>query len=454
MWYREKVDKWRRGEIDWDGTPLITEAQASENRMEEALDKAQTRRLILHLRLDALAGLFNLVALLGAAKKVADAELTKEKEEGGSAPGTGPPSVVSVPNNTVSASRPLEVRGVRLVELTDRTSSVMQSAELDEFANRDAVFSAFQTFSRLNGVAVAGHVSVIPTSVYAETITKNAQEAKSDLMLIPWSTHGGLAEDNLAVPTEISSVNDRFFSRSYIDYVQGAMFQAPCTTGIFIGWNHEDLSLSKRPTLTRSAFTGLSVHSNHDASVLSPTNQDQHVFMPFIGGKDDRAALLFVLQLAHNPNVSITIVHLSFNDDDVDVHLSPEKGEEASGSTGVGKRVIYEPSAVDLDLLNTTKQTASKTFEGRVNVIEISVNSIPELPDRAIVEAQQVVGKSRLSAGDLIVIGRSHVCFDNLLNGDLGLEREFQRTVGVLGDKIARAGIHAGLLVINDAESH
>jgi hypothetical protein len=328
----------------------------------------------------------------------------------------------------------------------------MQSAELDEFANRDAVFSAFQTFSRLNGVAVAGHVSVIPTAVYAETITKNAEESKSDLMLIPWSTHGGLSEDNMAVPTEISSANDRFFSRSYIDYVQGVMSRASCTTGIYIGWNHDDLSLSKRPTLTRSAFTGLSVHSNHDASVLSPTNQDQHVFMPFIGGKDDRAALLFVLQLAHNPNVSITIVHLSFNDDDMDVHLSPE--HDPSSSNSVGKPVIGEPSAIDLDLLKTTKQNTSKTFEGRVKVIEVSVNSIREIPDRAVTEAQQVVGKSRLSAGDLIVIGRSHVCFENLLHADLGLEREFQRTVGVLGDKIARAGIHAGLLVINDAESH
>jgi Kef-type K+ transport system membrane component KefB len=451
-WYREKVDKWRRGEIDWDGTPLVTEAQASEHRMEEALDKAQTRRLILHLRLDALAGLFNLVALLGAAKKVADAEATKEKkEESGSAPGTSPPSVVSEPNNAVSTTRPLEVRGVRLVELTDRTSSVMQSAELDEFANRDAVFSAFQTFSRLNGVAVAGHVSVIPTSVYAETIAKNAEESKSDLMLIPWSTHGGLAEDNLAVPTEISSMNDRFFSRSYIDYVQGAMSQAPCTTGIFIGWNHEDQSLSKRPTLTRSAFTGLSVHSNHDGSVLSPTNQAQHVFVPFIGGKDDRAALLFVLQLAHNPNVSITIAHLNSVDDEVDVHLGTDK--DPSSSNGVGKAVIGEPSAIDLDLLNTTKQNASKTFEGRVRVVEVSVNSIREIPDRAVAEAQHVVGKSKLSAGDLIIVGRNHVCFENLLNGDLGLEREFQRTVGVLGDKIARAGIHAGLLVINDGES-
>ncbi|KAK7421633.1 hypothetical protein QQX98_002100 [Neonectria punicea] len=453
MWYREKVDKWRRGEIDWEGNPIVTEAQVSENRMEEALDKAQTRRLTLHLRLDALSGLFNLVALLGDAKKASDlTPPAKDKEEDPtSAPETGPPSVVSM-EPSQPLSRPLEVHGVRLVELTDRTSSVMQSAELDEFANRDAVFSAFQTFSRLNGVAVAGQVSVIPTSAYAETISKRADDAKSDMMLIPWSSHGSLAEDNSLIPFESSSPTDRFFSKSYIDYVQGVIDRAGCTTGIYISRGLEDTSGSKRPTLQRSAFTGLSVHSTHDSGVLrTPVGQNQRIFVPFIGGKDDRAALLFVLQLAHNPNVSITVTHFSFSDDDVDVNHSPDS--DPSTSKSLHKAVVSEPSASDLDLLNTAKKNASKKLDGHVTFTEVVVDSIRNLPARAVAEAREAVGKSRLNVGDLIVTGRSHSCFNNLLNGDLGLEREFQRTVGVLGDQIARAGINAGLLVINDAEA-
>jgi len=238
--------------------------------MEEALDKSQTHRLILHLRLDALPGLFNLVSLLGGSRKHsnpsaindASADATPAEEKTQTFPG-----------------RPFEVRGVRLMELTDRTSSVMASAEVDEFASRDAVFSAFQTFSRLNGVAVAGQVSIIPTSAYAETIVKYAEEARSDFMIIPWSTYGGIAEESsTAALTETGNTNDRFFSRTYIDYVQAAVERSTCATGIFINRiPHDDLA--RKPTLTRTR-TGLSIHSANDGAVVQrPVDQRQIILV-------------------------------------------------------------------------------------------------------------------------------------------------------------------------------
>ncbi|KAJ4253337.1 hypothetical protein NW762_010492 [Fusarium torreyae] len=440
VWYRQKVDKWRRGEIDWDGNPLQTEAQTSEHKMEEALDKSQTHRLILHLRLDALPGLFNLVSLLGGSRKSSTSTPSDAGDEA-TADSTSAEEKIQAPH------RPLEVRGVRLMELTDRTSSVMQSAEVDEFASRDAVFSAFQTFSRLNGVAVAGHVSTIPTSAYAETIVKFAEEARSDFMLIPWSTYGGIAEESSAAAlTETGNPNDRFFSRTYIDYVQGAVQRSTCTTGIFINRNPNDNSLSKKPSLSR----GLSVHSLRDTPVQRPVDQRQTIFVPFIGGKDDRAALLFALQLAHNPHVSIKVVHLHINEDDPEIETHATPDSDPSTSNGLAKNVVGVPSATDLDLLNTAKNNAAGKLEGRVTFVEISVDSIRNLPDLAVAHAREHVGKSRLSVGDLVVLGRSHSLFDNLLVDDFGVEREFQRTVGVLGDRFARAGIDAGLLVIDD----
>ncbi|KAF9767784.1 hypothetical protein IL306_015004 [Fusarium sp. DS 682] len=436
VWYRQKVDKWRRGEIDWDGNPLQTEAQTSEHKMEEALDKSQTHRLILHLRLDALPGLFNLVSLLGSSRKASPAPSDTGNEAANS---NSEEKTQSIPN------RPLEVRGIRLMELTDRTSSVMQSAELDEFTSRDAVFSAFQTFSRLNGVAVAGHVSIIPTNAFSETIVKYAEEARSDFMIIPWSIYGGIAEESSsAALTETGNPNDRFFSRTYIDYVAAAVQRSTCTTGIFINRNPHSDALSKKPTLTRSR-TGLSVHSAHDGAVIHrPVDQRQTIFVPFIGGKDDRAALLFALQLAHNPHVSIHVIHLYINEDDHEAenHITPD-----------GKNIDGIPSASDLDLLNTAKSNASGKLEGRVNFVEIFVDSVRNFPDLAVAHARETVGKSRLSVGDLIIIGRAHSLFDNILVEDFGVERDFQRTVGVLGDRFARAGIDAGLLVIDDKQA-
>ncbi|KAM0340735.1 hypothetical protein ACHAPU_010326 [Fusarium lateritium] len=442
--YRQKVDKWRRGEIDWDGNPLQTEAQTSEHKMEEALDKSQTHRIILQLRLDALPGLFNLVSLLGGSRKqpaLSDANNDATHD-----------SVTTDEKTEQIPHRPLEVRGVRLMELTDRTSSVMQSAELDEFSSRDAVFSAFQTFSRLNGVAVAGQVCIIPTSAYADTIVKYAEEAKSDFMLIPWSTYGGIAEESsTAALTETGNPHDRFFSRTYIDYVQTAVQRSTCTTGIFINQNHNEPS--SKNTLTRSR-TGLSIHSAHDGPIVQrPVDQRQSIFVPFIGGKDDRAALLFALQLAHNPHVSIHVIHLHFNEDDHEMESHTTPGSDPSSNNGLGKNVIGVPSASDMDLLNTAKNSAAGRLEGRVKFIEISVDSVRNLPDLAVAHARETVGKSRQSIGDLVIVGRSHTLFDNILVEDFGVERDFQRTVGVLGDRFARAGIDAGLLVIDDKQA-
>jgi len=78
---------------------------------------------------------------------------------------------------------------------------------------------------------------------------------------------------------------------------------------------------------------------------------------------------------------------------------------------------------------------------------------VRNLPDLAVAHARELVGKSRFSVGDLIILGRSHPLFDNLLVEDFGVERDFQRTVGVLGDRFARAGVDAGLLVIDDKQA-
>lgn len=448
-WYQDKVAKYRRGEIDWDGNPIYTEAQHSTIKMEEALGKAQTRRIVVHLRLDALSGLFNLVSLLGEARKEIAASVPPTDD--GEAP--IPEDGASKPMAPARQSPPLEVHGLRLVELTERTSSVMQSAELDEFANNDVVFSAFQTFSRLAGVGVAGHVSVIPTAAYAETLVNRASEARADFVIVPWSNHGTLSDENsIALPSEINSGFDRFFSKSYIDYVQGTVQRATCITGIFISRGPEDVGDSKRPPPLTRHLTGVSAHSAYDTQVLRPIDQGQRIFVPYIGGKDDQAALLFVLQLAHNPHVSITVAHISFSDDahDGDHHHDIiDHGPSGSGA----KEVITEPSASDLELLSNSRKTAATTLEGRVKFIDIVVGSVRGLPDQALASAHDVVGKSKSNVGDLVVVGRRHVCLEGLVANDASLlEKDFQRTVGVIGDKFARSGINAGLLVINNGQ--
>lgn len=458
--YRKKVEKWKRGEIDWDGNPIVTEAQITEQRMAKALDEAQTSRLLVQLRLDTLSSMFSLVALLGGAKRAPEfdnARSTPRKDEtDGTNTTPGDNGADTSPMLPQSSHQPLEVRGMRLVELTDRTSSVMQSAELDEFPNQDFVFSAFQTFSQLHGMAVAGHVSAVPTNMYAETLVEHAKEARSDMMVIPWSSHGSLADDaSLASPGESASRSDRFNSRQYIDFVQGILQRAVCTTGIFISWGPDDLSRPARPTLTRRSHTGLSMHSGREAvpPLIRPTGEPQRVFLVFIGGRDDRAALLFALQLARNRQISVTIAHLTFSSDEAGpagADSASLSGPPADAGKMFAKEVITEPSASDYELLSTVKQSVSSTvLEERVVFVSAAADDARNLPDLAARLAKETVSKSSGSVGDIILIGRRHACLGELLSIDNGLETDFLRTVGMLGARLANADVDAGLLVIH-----
>lgn len=448
---------WKRGEVDWDGKPLVTQAKATEQRMVAALDKAQPSRVAVHLRLDTLSSLFNIVTLLGNARRAI--EQPANSSSTASSDGNPDSSEDNPRAPPMPAARPLEVHGIRLLELTDRTSSVMQSAELDDLADQDAVFSAFQTFSQLNGVAVAGHVAVVPTSRYAETLVEHAKEARTDLMFVPWSTHGSLTEDNNRSIADAIPVTDRLLSRQHIDFVQSALAKSSCTTGVYISPSHEDLSRSKQPAQLRRTRTGISVQSGRDGQAIMPKpgSKSQHVFMPFIGGNDDQAALLFVLQLANNPQVTVTIAHMRFPSDGVvEVSTSAVGGGPVAEKSGTAKDAILEPSASDLELLATARQTLKNTtIEKRVTFIDVDNDTAAVIPERAIELFSETfkAASAPRSSDDIVVVGRKHACLASLLSKDTGLERDLQKTIGVLGDVVARSGSRTGLLVMSAREN-
>ncbi len=146
LWYQQKLEKWRRGEIDWDGNPLTSEAASNRESLEKLSQTQQVRRLVVYLRLESLPGLFTFISLLGG----------EGRPKGPAEDATAPAASETRPR------RPLEVHGIRMLELTERTSSVMQVTESDECAPRDPVVNTFRTFSPLRDVAVSGRVAVVP----------------------------------------------------------------------------------------------------------------------------------------------------------------------------------------------------------------------------------------------------------------------------------------------------
>ncbi|KAJ8132142.1 hypothetical protein O1611_g1482 [Lasiodiplodia mahajangana] len=432
-WYRVKLEKWKRGEIDWDGNPLIT-VDSEKAGSSDAVPNSNIRRLLIYLRLDSLPSLFTFISLLG--------------EENGSKPSTSDDDINQRPP---IKKRPLEVHALRIVELTERTSTVMKVTEGEDASRRDPIVNAVRTFSQLNDVAVSGSVVVAPEESYAEAVTMHASEQKSDFVLIPWSEVGSTTEDQ-AISYRVSP-EDRFTGKSHLDFIRNTLSKAVCNTGIFISNGFSGIAPieKSRPGFSRTVSIA-SMRSHKEAALLPVADKSHHIFLPYIGGADDRVALSFVLQLAKNPNVTATIVHLTWTDGDDEITAVRESALVEDPSS-LKAAINTEITAQDTSFLATTRSSLSSDLSDRIDFVEASV-SISSASGRVVELASESVGQNPRNAGDIIVVGRRHPILPSSTRNpeQVSTLHEMQKTVGVLGEKVAMSGLRASVLVIQAAD--
>lgn len=440
-WYQKKLEAWKRGEIDWDGNRLIPEVDSPKDSAEK-LRNNQVRKLLVYLRLDSLPSLFTFIALLGGDRATVSTKIHKAKSE----LATVPEGAASDSTSTVASKRPLEVHGVRILELTERTSSVMQSSELDDYGRRDPVVNAFRTFAQLNNVAVSGDVSIVPEDSYAETLTSQASDHSSDLVLIPWndsdsSTDFGAVHDSLS-----ASVQDAF--------IQKTLETAVCNIAVFYNRGFGGPSTNQaEPKLTRT-ISGLSMRSHREAAVAPVADRSHHVYFPFFGGADDRVALRFVLQLAQNSNVTVTVVH--FNTPiQSGSEKTPEVINESSQSSipgnssklTISERVdtetMYATAAQDVALLHTLRDSLPASLTSRVVFVDVATTT--PITD-CLSHARQEIGQSPKNAGDLIVVGRGK--HSRILETFHANNYEMRKTLGPIAEAIVSGGVRGSVLVI------
>ena len=377
-WYQKKLEAWKRGEIDWDGNRINTEGPEGDSTPDKALEKlddSQVRRLLVYLRLDSLPSLFTFIALLGGDRPPVMAKVHRSKIELGSVP-EGADFRTDSSSALVSRRRPLEVHGLRMLELTDRTSSVMKVSELDEYTYKDPVVNAFRTFAQLNNIAVSGGISVVPEASYAETLTSQASDHFSDLVLIPWGEKGTISDGD--------SSGDAFSSGLQAAFIQKTLEKAICNTAIFfnVGFGGPAMQESRPPSRTVS---GLSFRSHLEAPLPPIVDRSHHIYFPFFGGVDDRVALRFVLQLAQNTNITATIIHFIMPlvptsrenkaaEVTADVDRSTSVGASSSQldiSERVDTQALYASAAQDTALLHTLRDSLPSALTNRVVFIDV-----------------------------------------------------------------------------------
>lgn len=442
--------KWRRGETDKDGKPIASLTSSGGDSVEKPKD-TQIRRLLVYLRLDSLPSLFTFVALLGADQNaLLQAAPASDKADEAAAQG-------QTSSSSSAPQRPLEVHGLRILELTERTSSVMQVTEGEEYySERDPVVNAFRTFSRLNDVAVSGRVAVVPTASYAETLMKQAADVASDFVLLPWSEYGSITEDNSVL--DVASIQDRFTGRDHLDFINRAQAKTVCNMGIFINNSFGGTAVlgGKTPpglTRTRSALSiqGSLAPTTAAATTTLPVKDKTHqIYLPFFGGVDDRVALRFALRLAKSPNVTLTIAHFNWSamdsGDEVEKPVQAVMADRGGDKQGVNVDSMEEASSRDAALLAQLHAALPPELVGRVTVTEISSVSRGTAAAEAVSRAKMHVGMFPKNSGDIVVVGRSHRDFGDHVEEVGG--SELRRTIGTVAERLIESGVKASLLVV------
>jgi hypothetical protein len=340
-----------------------------------------------------------------------------------------------------------------MLELTDRTSSVMKVSEMDEYTYKDPVVNAFRTFAQLNNVAVSGDVSVVPEASYAETLTAQASDHFSDLILIPWNENGVISDGD--------STDDHFSSGIQDIFIQKTLEKATCNTAIFVNRGFGGPAISESRPLSRSV-SGLSLRSHREAPLQPIADRSHHLYFPFFGGADDRAALRFVLQLAQNSNITATIIHfvmpiLSHARENKSPEIMSEatkvnSGRESGSQLAISERIdtgaLYAGAAQDTALLHTLRDSLPASLMDRVVFVEVPTTT--PVAD-CLTHARQEIAQSPRNAGDLVVVGRGQHATIATAETDFGSNpsgAELRKTLGVVAETIISGGVRGSVLVI------
>jgi hypothetical protein len=293
------------------------EHKAVERRIEQGEDGFKSRFSVILNRIEHLPAIMTLTQLL----QPSASSLSLEKDSSSENRTSSRKSTEVIPSLPYNAGgRTVTLDALRLIELTDRTSAVMQSSESDDLLQRDALISILRTFGHLNAIPVSASLSVVSQESFSASVQSHVQDKDSDLVIIPWHITG---EETLQNYNPFEGVfgqgktgpSEKASSVLYSQFVRRVFGTAPADVALFID-------------------RGMSLVGDGDQGA----GLKQHVVLPFMGGPDDRMALKFAIQLCANPQVTATILRIKRVEEDT---LTPIETE-----TDVSK--VHVPGNTDM----------------------------------------------------------------------------------------------------------
>lgn len=322
-WYQKKLELWKKGKIDWEGNPVPQGDHDDSSESDWSENQEAVRKVMVYLRVDGMPSIFTLVSMFAAKRHEPEHTGPLLKPEGG-AVFKNQQALASV----TTIHRPTRVHGLRLMELTERESSVMRVSEIEDYAHRDPIIKAFGTFGRSHDVAVGGQVAVVPERTFATTLLKRAKDLSSDFIVIPWSETGTMSEapsmfdDHAGGPLAnkefsklVSETFDKARGFSNVGVMLDKLVISPAAQSTEIEADRPAWQLNR-------TTTGISI-ADRNKSVIEFELADsgrRRLIVLYTGGEDDLFAVKIGLQFAKHESVDLKVIRAGLNKEADDDH--------------------------------------------------------------------------------------------------------------------------------------
>ncbi|KAI8072912.1 Sodium/hydrogen exchanger family-domain-containing protein [Gongronella butleri] len=322
------------------------------------------------------------------------------------------------------------IHAVRLLELTQRPSDVMKIQDIKETQRRDPVLSVIRTFSSLIGIRLTTSMDFAAVHDFARRVGDAASSVDADMVLLPWQ------------PNSLSTDKHR---------TDGFPFETPTASSAY---QLPDAEFATHAFALDNVSVGLFLDRGFGQIRDGDNVQLQHatavkVIVPFLGGKDDRLAVLFALRmqvyrhatvivLRHRPSAS------SSASGDQDIKNLPQYATPQAIKT-------YLSPSVGMATLEDNNAFLDGLFDVSNQETNVVLQSVEDMSAHGVIHSQD----TPLGKHDIIVLGRRKELapHTSTLATPLGTpgtvySKEFKVALGALAFDLISSSVNSSLLVM------
>ncbi|KAF8994548.1 hypothetical protein BDZ89DRAFT_1097019 [Hymenopellis radicata] len=328
-----------------------------------------------------------------------------------------------------STTPTITIEALRLIELTTRTSTLLESTESYSLLQNDSVLSIFRTFGQLNNLPFSATLSVVPHDEFPAAILRHASESATEMVILPWSRGSGMT----------SNIEDVGGTRNPFD---GIFHRSTAPV-------HDQTSSVVYSEFIRHVDVALFVDRRSNLNVNS-----RHLFLPFFGGPDDRLALSFLARSGNKGDAvsddfsslrdTVIAADTLYSDlQDTVTRLASDTADNIAWHRYTQQSATYTPDALVLSALSRMTFVTVEAFNPLHRVLDLVKAEVAQSSRNVIV----VTGRSRRMAA----LNHTEELERIVAENNFAIGSSVAKTVGDVGAALVADGTAASFLVVQSA---